>query len=241
MIDVPASYLAIIFILILTGSGLPLPEEVPIVAAGVLAAHDDLNPWLAVGSCLLGALAGDCMMYFMGYHFGRGVLQQRRWFVRAVTPEREDKVEEMFRRHGLKVFFIARFLVVVRSPLLLAAGIMRVPFRRFLLIDLISATVVVGAFFGLSYAFGKDIYQNIRNTEVLLTVLAAIVVAVIVVFAWRRHVRKKAKEAEQSPAVQPSEAADAGGNGDAAGRVSYNGDETLKLTDGRRPRQPANK
>jgi len=201
------SYLLIVVVLILTGSGLPLPEEVPIVAAGMLAAHEVLDPLLAAACCLLGAMAGDCMMYMIGYHFGRNVLQDHPWWVRFVTPQREAQVEQMFKRHGLKVFFLARFLVVVRSPLLLAAGILRVSFLRFLLIDLFSATVVVGAFFGLSYSYGRDITSWIRKTEVLLTVIVALSVASVILYWWRRHTRRVAVT-PAAPAIDPPKTSD---------------------------------
>jgi membrane protein DedA with SNARE-associated domain len=235
--DVLVPYLAIIVILILTGSGLPLPEEIPIIAAGVLAAHGDLNPWPAVACCLFGALAGDCMMYLMGYHFGRGVLRDRHWWVRFVTPEREAKVEEMFRRHGLKVFFIARFLVVVRSPLLLAAGIMRVPFRRFLLIDLVSASAVVATFFGLSYQFGEGITKRIRATEVWLTVAVAVVLTVTVFFAWRRHRRQRSKDKSQPSDAPASGSQQQPDREDAVEDVVYEEKAVLKSVSHSPPNQ----
>src|SRR3989304_5815756 len=148
------SYLSIFFVLVLTGSGLPIPEEVPIIAAGIFSAHGTLNPWLAFMWCLLGALVGDCVMYFIGYHFGRPVLSEHPWFARFVTPEREAQIEQQFRQHGFKIFFVARFLVGIRSPVYLTAGILRVSFRRFLTIDLFCATMVVGTFFWLTYLFG---------------------------------------------------------------------------------------
>ncbi len=126
----PGSYLAITVLLILTGSGLPLPEEVPIIAAGILAANGTLDPWLALGCCLFGAIVGDAIMYWIGYHFGRGVLRDWHWWARRVTPQREARIETLFQEHGLKVFFVARFLVFFRSPLFLTAGILQVSFRK---------------------------------------------------------------------------------------------------------------
>jgi membrane protein DedA with SNARE-associated domain len=185
------SYLAITFVLILTGSGLPLPEEVPIIAAGILAAHGQMDPWLAFGCCLLGAIVGDAIMYWIGYHFGRGVLRKHRWWARFITPEREAQIESMFRRHGLKVFFVARFLVALRSPVYLTAGILRVSFRRFLLIDLLCATVVVGAFFFLTFCYGKQIAGWFKQAEgwFTLAVVAAVVCAGL--YLWRRHKQKQ--------------------------------------------------
>lgn len=188
----PSSYLAIVLVLVLTGAGLPIPEEVPIIAAGILSSHGQMDPWVAFACCLIGALAGDCVMYAIGYHFGRGVLQDHRWWARLITPEREAQVEEKFRRHGLKVFFVARFLVLLRSPIYLTAGILQVSFKRFLLIDLICATSVVGTFFGLTFWFGRDIMQWIRHVEVLLSIVAAIVLGGVGIYLWRRYRRKHA-------------------------------------------------
>ncbi len=183
------SYLAITVVLILTGSGLPVPEEVPIIAAGILAAHGTLDPMLAFACCLFGAVVGDSIMYWIGYHFGRGLLQEHPYWVRWVTPEREAQIETMFRRHGLKVFFVARFLVALRSPVYLTAGIMRVSYRRFLLIDLFCATAVVGVFFGLTYLFGEQIARAFKHAEVWLTVAVAIAVAGGLFWWWRRRRR----------------------------------------------------
>lgn len=213
------SYVAITAVLILTGSGLPIPEEVPIIAAGVLAAEGTLNPFVAVACCLVGALVGDCVMYWIGYHFGRGVLQEHRWWARCITPEREDRIEAMFRQHGLKVFFVARFLVGLRSPVYLTAGILRVSFKRFLLIDLICATAVVGTFFGLAYRFGHDIAKWIRRGEWGLTIVVVIVVTCVGFFLWRRYRDKIFLPLPLPPTPHEGMSPPAGKNGSHADEV----------------------
>jgi membrane protein DedA with SNARE-associated domain len=189
-----ASYLSIFFVLVLTGSGLPIPEEVPIILAGVLSAPPgaELNPGLAFMWCLLGAIIGDCVMYAIGYNFGRAVLREHPWFARFVTPEREIQIEQQFRNHGLKVFFIARFLVGLRTPVYLTAGILRVSFRRFFLIDLFCATMVVGTFFSLAYIFGKQIAEWAKRGEVVFTIAVILGLAVVSIYLWRRYKRKLA-------------------------------------------------
>ena len=182
--------------MILTGSGLPIPEEVPIIAAGVLSAPPDatLNPFVALPCLLFGAIVGDIIMYWIGYHFGRGVLCEHRWWARCVTPHREARIEEMFSRHGLKVFFVARFLVGLRTPVYLTAGILRVSFKRFFLIDLICATAVVSTFFGLTYCFGEPIAKLFKQVEFWGTIAVVIAVACVAVYLWRRYRKKKASE-----------------------------------------------
>jgi membrane protein DedA with SNARE-associated domain len=195
------SYFAIVLVLILTGSGLPIPEEVPVVAAGILSAHGQLHPWLALACCLFGALAGDGVMYWIGYHFGRNVLREHRWWGRFLKPQREAQIEQMIEQHGLKVFFLARFLVGLRSPVYLSAGILRVPFRRFLLIDLFCATTVIGTFFLLSYRYGTAIVRWIRGAEIWLSVTMVLVALAIGIYYWRRRNRRRrlAEAAESEP------------------------------------------
>lgn len=200
------SYVAIVVALLLSGLGAPVPEEVPVIAAGVLSSHGHLNPYAALLCCLFGALVGDCMLYGLGRHFGRGLLQTHHFWNHWLNARREAQAEKLFHRHGLKVFFVARFLVGLRTPLFLSAGILRVPFRRFLVTDLCCATVVVGTFFGLSHYFGQALVHWIRGFELGLTALVAPAVVVVVVLLWQRH-RRKVAAARQSA---PDAAAEAG-------------------------------
>ena len=192
-----SSYLLIIIVLILTGSGLPLPEEVPIIAAGILSSQGTMDPWIAFACCLFGAIVGDSIMYWIGFHFGHSVLREHPRWARWVTPEREAQIESMFRRHGLKVFFVARFLVALRSPVYLTAGILRVSFRRFFLIDLVCATAVVGTFFGLTYYFGEQLAQHFSRDMRWFTFVVVIVVACVILFIWRRYRHKVAAAADK--------------------------------------------
>ncbi|MGD9724232.1 MAG: DedA family protein [Pirellulales bacterium] len=200
------SYLGIIVVLILTGCGLPLPEEVAIIAAGVASSVGTLEPWRAFLACLIGALLGDAVLYAIGYHFGRNLVTRHPRVAQLLHAEYEAKIEEMIRRHGLKVFFLSRFMIGVRAPVYFTAGVLRMSFRRFLLIDAFCATCVVGLFFGLSYAYGERVAGFIRDSELGLTVLVALVAAGVGgVFLWRYYWRRRAQvltgEPDESCAV----------------------------------------
>ncbi|MBX9789557.1 MAG: DedA family protein [Pirellulales bacterium] len=194
------SYFGIIAVLLATGAGLPIPEELVVVAAA-WASYEagPLNPWLAFLSCLAGALAGDCLMYAVGYYFGHSILRENRWVGRWVHPEREARVERLIARHGLKVLFAARFVMGLRSTVYLAAGVLRIPFRRFVLVDVLCATTVIGVVFGASYAFAprlESLYQLwdlVRGTQVWVTGLVALSILAVVVYYWRRARLRKAR------------------------------------------------
>jgi membrane protein DedA with SNARE-associated domain len=188
-------YLGIMVFLILTGCGLPIPEEVPIVGAGYAAGQGNLHPVLALVSCFVGAVVGDVIMYGIGRRFGRRLLQKRAWFASMLTPEKERKIEEMFRHHGLKVLFVSRFLVGVRSPIYITAGILKVPLKRFVIVDTICAAAMVTTFFGLAYKYGETIARWIRNAELAVTITIG-VLAVLALVGYRYY-RKKRQAAER--------------------------------------------
>lgn len=185
-------YVGIVVFLVLTGCGLPLPEEVALIAAGVLSApggnpEQSLNPWLALLCCLIGCLVGDSIMYWIGRKIGRRVMNSNTPWGRYLTPEREKLLEYMIHEHGVKVLFVSRFLVGIRSPVYLTTGILRYPFWKFVIADLFCASVVILLFFGLSYYFGKEVGEWIRNAEYGLTIVVIAGVIIGGFMAWRHY------------------------------------------------------
>ena len=189
------SYLGIFVFMVLTGCGLPLPEEVAIVFAGVRSAQGELVTAAAFAACLLGALVGDAVMYGMGRRFGHSLVRRHPKLAHLVHAEREEHFEKAIRRHGFKVLLVARFMIGVRGPVYLAAGVVRMPFRRFLLWDLFCATLVVSVFFAISYYLGAyfdraTIGRMVRDTEVTITAAVIVAVAIVAYLALRKHRRK---------------------------------------------------
>src|SRR5581483_8760307 len=115
------SYFGIVLALILTGLGLPIPEEVIVIIAGIASSpgaqgrEGALIWWLAFLSCWTGAMLGDLCTYSVGRHFGRNIVKEHPFFAGFLTPAREQHIDQMINRHGPKVFFLARFLVGLRS------------------------------------------------------------------------------------------------------------------------------
>jgi membrane protein DedA with SNARE-associated domain len=197
-------YVGIIVYMILTGCGLPTPEEVAIIGAGVASAAGQLDWRLSLASLLIGALAGDCVMYFIGYHFGQRLLQKNRLWNRLITPEREKRVEVLLAQHGVKVLLGARFLPGIRGPMYITAGILKVPFKRFVVADLFCASLVVSIFFGLSYLYGGHVVRAIREGEGWLTTIVLTVAVIVGGIALLMYLRKQQRlkiDPVQAPAV----------------------------------------
>ena len=197
MIPEHLSYAGIVIALVLTGVGLPIPEEAFVIFAGIASSNGVFNPWLALAACIVGAQLGDLLTYSIGRHFGYNILRDHPWFARYLTPEREQKIEQMIRRHGLKAFVLARFMIGVRSAIYLVAGILRVPVKSFLVANFCVAVAIIGLVFGLSYFFADRInlwWQYIRQAELALTVTVALAAVAIGVCLYVRYRRRRQVE-----------------------------------------------
>jgi membrane protein DedA with SNARE-associated domain len=226
-----ASYLWVIIFLILTGCGLPIPEEVGIIAAGVWAADGAVDFWLGLAACLFGCIVGDSIMYAIGYRFGKSVLREHPMFSGFLTPEREKHIEGLIRRRGAAVLFTSRFLIGVRGPVYLTAGILHFPYRRFLIIDLACATIVVSLFYSLAFHYGKEILTWIRTAEEGITIAIAVAVVVGAVLFWLHHRRsKQLLEALEraSDAISPDQESDDGmGHAEIQSRIVADDDSSI--------------
>ena len=183
------TYLGIFAVLVLGGLGAPIPEELPILAAGALAHEGYMRWWVALPVCLAGVLSGDSVLYWVGYHWGERILE---WSIvrRVLTPAREHVLIDAYRRHAAKTVFTARHVMGLRAAAFLTAGIARVPFWKFILVDAAGALLGVPTGFALAYFFTHqvdEILHDVRRVERWLTLLALVALAAwIGVLAWRK-------------------------------------------------------
>jgi membrane protein DedA with SNARE-associated domain len=200
------TYAGIFIALFLGGIGVPLPEEVPVLTAGVLAHEGVVRWWLALPVCLVGVLSGDVVLYWVGRHWGERVLGWR--IVRRIlSREREETLKEGYRRHGVKIVFTARHVMGLRAAAFLTAGIARVPFPRFLAADALASMVGVPISFGLAFFFTDQLEQimtDVHRAERWALLLLFVAVAVwITVLVWRQGVAVE-REAASSKDAPPS-------------------------------------
>lgn len=183
------TYLGIFTALFLGGLGVPIPEELPVLAAGALAHEGYMRPWAALAVCIVGVLSGDTVLYWVGHHWGERILD---WCMvrRVLSPAREQALLAAYRRHAAKTVFTARHVMGVRAAAFLTAGIARVPFWKFIAVDGAAACIGLPIGFSLAYFFTDQLEQILRDVhrvERWLTLLGLVALATwIAVLAWRK-------------------------------------------------------
>jgi len=186
------TYLGILAALLLGSVGVPIPEEMPIVAAGILSHEGLARWWLALPVCVLGVLAGDVVLYWAGRRWGERLL---RWRVvrHVLTRARADWLKAAYREHAMKTVAMARHVTGLRAAAFLTAGIARVPFWKFILADAAAAAVTVPLAFGLAYFFTHQInaiLADVHRVERWLALAGLVAVAgALVVYSARGNRR----------------------------------------------------
>lgn len=183
--------MVIVVVLIIAGLGVPIPEDIPLLASGVLVQRGVVSFWEALLACAFGVFVGDTMIFLFARRLGPRALEVRpfRW---VITPERRQKIEHMFARYGNVIVFMARHMAGLRAPTFAMAGIHGMPLYRFWLWDGLGLCVSAPVFIGIGYWLADNLdkaQEYMKRAEVI--VLAVIVLAVGAFFAWRK-LRKKA-------------------------------------------------
>ena len=198
-------YLAVGFLVTIEDFGIPVPGETVLIAAALFAGAGRLNI-VAVGIVgFLAAIVGDNIGFLIG-HFGGRALALRWGKYVFLTPERLDKAQSFFERHGGKIIVVARFIEGLRQANGIVAGISGMHWRRFLLFNAIGAALWVGVWVSVGYLAGNHIttiYNQI--TRYSLYVLIAAAVAVVAFIAWhlRRRARRRAPGTPDSSQQMP--------------------------------------
>jgi membrane protein DedA with SNARE-associated domain len=176
----------VVFALIVAGLGVPVPEDIMLLAAGVLVHQGQVSYVEALIFCAIGVFIGDTTIFLLARRLGPSALERRplKW---VLTPQRREKVEDMFARYGNVIVFMGRHMAGLRAPIFAMAGLHNMPISRFWLWDglglCVSAPVVIGI--GWWLADKRDEMERLlgRFETVVLAVLA---VGVLAFFLWRR-------------------------------------------------------
>lgn len=186
------SYFAVFFILLLCGMGVPVPEDITLVTAGVIVGLGVGNFWLMLFICYMGVMVGDSLMYGLGYHYGDQI-QKHRYFQKIMSPKRLVKINYLFAKHGNRLIFIARFLPGLRAPIYVMTGISRrVKFTGFLMMDGLAAILSVPVFVYLGYYGAENREWLLSKIHEFKYATAALIVALALGvgwYLWRRRQR----------------------------------------------------
>ena len=201
------AYAVILGMLLICGLGVPLPEDITLIGAGLLAAIGSISLPGALIAGFFGVLVGDAMLFTLGRLYGRAVFDLP-GFRKIFTPERIQLAERKVLNNSQFICFTARFLPGLRAPIFLTAGVMGVRPATFYALDGLAALLsvplwVVG---GWWFATHVDIDTGLEYAKkAQLWLVLAVVIGVVSYILIRRSVRRSQIPKKIAPFNGPSE------------------------------------
>ena len=169
-------YWAVTLGILLENAGLPIPGETITLVGGFLAGSGELNYWFVLVSATVGAIVGDNIGYWVGFYGGWPLLL-RLSQIFNISPESLTKMQERFRGNMGQAVMIGRFIAILRifaGPL---AGIVKMPYPKFLLCNSIGAilwaTVTTSLAFFVGQILALEVLMKIMSQFALLLLIGA--------------------------------------------------------------------
>jgi len=180
-------YWTVFFGVMLENAGLPVPGETILLVAGYFSFTGIFRVPLVMLIAACGAVVGDNIGFAVGHHFGRGFLLRVGRFV-FLTPKRLEYMERYFASHGNKTILVARFITGLRVFAALLAGASKMPWRIFVVYNVLGAILWAVVITTLGYLFGQSLPLLVKwvGRSGTIFLIAGIVVGLII-WKVRRH------------------------------------------------------
>ena len=213
-----AVYLIVGLMIMVESLGIPVPGEIALVTAAVLATQHKmaLSPAWIAASASAGAIAGDSMGYLIGHRAGSPLFDWLgRKFPRHFGPGHVALAERVFTRHGVWAVFFGRFIALLRifaGPL---AGSLRMPYPRFLVANATGGIVWATGITYLIWFLGVAAEKWMSRLS-WLGLVAAVLVGLGITLLVRRKTTTLAREAEARADAEARPEAEAQPDAEAA-------------------------
>lgn len=150
-------------LLMVSGFSLPVSEELILILGGVVASsiipEHTIHLFIAV---FLGCYFSDWIAYWLGRVMGVR-LYRMKWLAFALSEKRVARLTRFYSRYGTLTLLLGRFIPFgVRNGIFMTAGVGKMHFGKFALIDGIGCLFFSLILFSLAYSFGQN-YEALRS------------------------------------------------------------------------------
>lgn len=178
-------------LLFASGFGLPINEDILLLAAAALTLRGVMEPVPLIAVAWFGVLCADALVFHWGHVFGARVLRHPH-LARFIPEQRLAVVQQTMLRYGPAYMFLVRFMPGLRTTLFFAAGSLKTPYRYLFLFDGAAALVELPLLvYGVRYLGGRwqDIMAGVQRLQGVLIPGAVLLGLALCLYVWQRRKR----------------------------------------------------
>jgi membrane protein DedA with SNARE-associated domain/membrane-associated phospholipid phosphatase len=156
---------------------LPLPGEILMSYAGLLAFQDQLNWFWCIVVAGAGSSIGMTISYAIGYKLGQPFIEKYGARIH-IGPDKLRKTSVWFERYGNKVLLFAYYIPGVRHFTGYFSGVTRMPFRTYMMYAYTGAFIWAGIFISFGKLLGPQ-WERYHSTITKYMLIAGIISAFV--------------------------------------------------------------
>jgi membrane-associated protein len=160
-----------------------VPSETSVILGGVLAGSGDLVLVLVIALAAAGAILGDNVSYLIGRTLGDRIVAR---FFQGERRKRIDWAEMQIRERGPYLIVVGRFIPGGRTAITLAAGLLEMPWRKFIVFDVAAGIVWATYAALLGYVGGRTFEENPLYGFLIAFAVALAVTCAVEAYRWAR-------------------------------------------------------
>jgi membrane protein DedA with SNARE-associated domain len=157
--------------------GIPLPGEIVLVSAALLASHHtlDINAAAVGAAATIGAIVGDTIGYSIGRRYGMSLFERLgKRFPKHFGPGHVALAKQLFTRWGVWAVFFGRFIALLRILAGPLAGAMKMRYSHFLAANATGALCWAGGTTAVVYYAGLAAERWLSRFSWIALVLAIV-------------------------------------------------------------------
>ncbi|MFD3517942.1 DedA family protein [Streptomyces sp. NPDC058657] len=200
-------YLLVGVVIGLESLGIPLPGEIVLVSSALLASqHGEIDPYILGACATAGAIIGDSIGYAIGRRGGRPLLARMgSKFPKHFGEAQIAMAERSFQKWGMWAVFFGRFVALLRifaGPL---AGVLRMPYWKFLIANVLGGILWAGGTTAVIYSVGVVAEAWLKRFS-WLGLVVAVVFGLTSMLVLKNRAKKAGAKPETGNAATPAPA-----------------------------------
>ncbi|MGL4714061.1 MAG: DedA family protein [Shewanella sp.] len=177
-------YLILFVAIAAEGFGIPAPGQSLLIVASLLAAAGQMSLPVVLTVAACGALCGNSVGYYIGWHFG-DVMLKKGW----IKPQLENKIHDIIGQYGIAALVLSRFVEGLKQFMFIGCGLAKMPLKQFVMGNGLATSIWV-ALFGLGPVLIRDeiapMLAFYHQHKYLTWTVVSLILTLIILSIWKK-------------------------------------------------------
>lgn len=179
-------YIGIFIMTFIESTFVPIPAEVTMIPAGYLVQQGKMDLAPVLLASIVGTVGGAYFNYWLAKRYGRDLfIRYGKYFM--MTPEKLDKLERFFAKHGVISTFTGRLLPGIRHYISFPAGLAKMNVNKFIGYTALGGAIWMTVLVLLGYYIGENEDLMMHYLPRIKLGMIIFLVTGAVVYIWRHN------------------------------------------------------